>query len=67
MTWESVACCDECWWQRGNVTLPIRMQQEVRPIEYCHFCGWTTYCGIYIRIDTDEDPAASLRVRRSDS
>lgn len=76
-TWETVACCDECWfgaddgfWPNGRGVLeegirqPIRMNPEMREEEYCHFCGWTTYSGIYIRVNTHDEPAAPLRVRK---
>jgi hypothetical protein len=79
MSWESVACCDDCWWsvddknetqvngrgalENGVTRFPLRMAQEVRRQEACHFCGWTTFSGIYIRVDTTEVPAAGLRVR----
>lgn len=64
--WETVACCDDCWWDYGfgaHGRMPTRMKQEVRELEYCHYCGWTTYSGIYIRENTLDRPAASLRVR----
>jgi hypothetical protein len=75
--WESVACCDECWfgtedsfWPNGRGVLeqgirqPKRFVQEMRVEEYCHFCGWTTYSGIYVRVNTNDQPAAPLRVRK---
>ena len=77
MGWESVACCDDCWWGddpafipngRGvvedGIRQPLRFVQEMRVEEFCHFCGWTTYSGIYIRVDTREEPAAGLRIRK---
>lgn len=48
----------------GGFRLPMRFRQEMRREEFCHFCGWTTYSGIYVRIDTTEQPAASLRIRK---
>lgn len=74
---ETVACCDDCWWGddpafipngRGivedGIRQPLRLVQEARNEEFCHFCGWTTWSGIYIRIDTHKEPAASLRARK---
>jgi hypothetical protein len=76
MNFETVACCDECWFdpeKHGGalvpegIRFPSRIVQEERRLEYCHYCGWTTYSGMYVREDTDERPAASLRVRREDA
>jgi len=67
MSWENVACCDDCWEDFGFAAhgrKPLRLKQEVRREEYCHFCGWTTYSGIYVREDTLDRPAATLRIRK---
>lgn len=66
MPWESVACCDECWVKRQGGRTPYRFRQEARVLEYCHYCGWTTYSGIYVRENTDDTPAAGLRVRKEE-
>lgn len=76
-SFESVACCDDCWWGsdpafipngRGilqeGIRLPHRIVQDMRREEFCHFCGWTTWSGIYMRVDTTIERAASLRTRR---
>lgn len=83
MSFESVACCDDCWWDdwtnpeangRGfmaseddpdlfAVRFPTRMKNEVRELERCHFCGFTSYSGIYVRTNVTETPAASPRER----
>lgn len=79
--YESVACCDECWWgedsesdelqpngrgitPKGSPRWPMRFRQEARYEEFCHFCGWTTYSGIYVRVNTLEEIAAPLRIRK---
>lgn len=77
MAWENVACCDDCWWGtdpafipngRGvvedGIRQPLRLRQEMRVEEFCHFCGWPTYSGIYVRVSTTDEPAASLRIRK---
>lgn len=93
MSWESVPCCDDCWWSQGKddegpawlkasgvteplvpngrgitvdggIRLPMRFRQEERREEFCHFCGWTTYSGIYVRVDTAVDSAVELRIRK---
>jgi len=79
MSFENAACCDDCWWTQAEdgsievngrgvveegMRLPYRIRQEMRQLEFCHFCGWTTYSGIYVRTDTTETPAAGLRVRK---
>ena len=77
MSWDNVACCDDCWWSddpafipngRGivqeGIRQPMRIVQEWRQEEFCHFCGWTTWSGIYIRVNTHDEPAAELRIRK---
>lgn len=84
MSWETVACCDDCWWDdwtdpeengRGfveadddpdllAVRFPTRIKNEYRRQEFCHFCGWSTYSGIFVRVNTTDKPAASLRTRK---
>ena len=79
MSWETVACCDDCSWdvdsdnqptvngrgvtEDGRFRLPVRLVQKIRREEFCHFCGWTTYSGAYVRVNTEERPAAPLRIR----
>lgn len=83
MSFESVACCDDCWWNdwtdpqangRGfidpededvrlehlQVRFPTRVKNEVRSLERCHFCGFTTLSGIWVRSDA---PASEPRER----
>lgn len=75
--WETVACCDDCWWgtdpsfipnDRGvtqeGIRMPFRVRQEMRVEVFCHFCGWSTYSGIYVRVDTRDEPAAMPRIRK---
>jgi hypothetical protein len=76
MRFENVACCDDCWWgdqgngeftgqgmSREGMRMPYRMRNEVRPLEVCHFCGYETFSGIYIRTDVDEIVAAKPQTR----
>jgi hypothetical protein len=78
MRFENVACCDDCWWDvdenneptlngRGRTEegsrLPYRFKNQIRDLDRCHFCGFTTFSGIYIRTDVDAKPAAEPRER----
>lgn len=80
MKWESVPCCDDCWWSvdddnypmpndRGvprdepGIRFPYRLKQERRELETCHFCGFTTYSGIWVRADIDATPAVTAQRR----
>ena len=46
-----------------GVRFPYRIKNERRQLEACHFCGFTTYSGIYVRVETDETPATAPRER----
>lgn len=77
---ENTPCCDDCWWNdngtqplpvngRGVIDdgtrLPYRFKNERRELERCHFCGFTTFSGIYIRTNVNETPAAEPREREA--
>ena len=47
-----------------GMRLPYRLAREFRPLEPCHFCGFATYSGIYIRTNVTETPAAEPRERK---
>lgn len=68
MKWESVACCDDCWESRQakRKRLATRIVVGHREVEFCHFCGHSTFSGIYVRVDTDHEPAASLRLGKEE-
>lgn len=67
--WETVPCCDDCWWEQGlgdggiGARLPYRFVQKAREEEHCHFCGFTTLSGIYVRTNVLEKPAAKHQTR----
>lgn len=46
-----------------HVRFPYRFKNQVRELERCHFCGFTSFSGIYTRTDVDEKPAAEPRER----
>lgn len=46
-----------------DMRMPYRFANAHRAIETCHFCGFTTFSGIYVRTDVDETPSATPRER----
>lgn len=52
----SAALCNACWNKR-QPDKPSRGMHE-GPFERCHGCGRITTSGIYVRVDTEAEPAA---------
>lgn len=53
--------------EEGNewpLRFPVRIINQYRSLERCHFCGFETYSGIYIRTNVNETPAAAAQERR---
>lgn len=45
------------------VRFPTRIKNRYRQLERCHFCGFTTFSGIYIRTNVTETPSVGPRER----
>ena len=54
--------CEDRWWQDYGTDgrQPFRMNEEVRTVERCVFCGQETRSGIYVRVDPATVPFPKL-------
>lgn len=43
--------CDPCWLEYDPARGPVRLQESVRELETCCWCGRETRSGIYVRHD----------------